>query len=175
MIEEPKLCPLGWWSLNGLVTDELEPAVFRPPSAVALANSQGWLSMAFRLGLSWGLILRQALIRSSQSEVMLLVKLSWALQMASSASKGMSPQTMSKRRMPRDQTVKGSALYWEQRIHSGGAYTLVPEIIKNISNIQNHQSARTTKHKICIYICLLWIWTNYWCQIPTSGFWNCIF
>ena len=40
----------------------------------------------------------------------------------------MSPQTMSKSRMPRDQTVASTPLYLWCSIHSGGEYTRVPVI-----------------------------------------------
>lgn len=45
----------------------------------------------------------------------------------SSCSKGISPQTMSKRRIPSDQTVAERPWYLWCLIHSGGLYTLVPE------------------------------------------------
>lgn len=50
-----------------------------------------------------------------------------AFMIWSSCSKGISPHTMSKSRIPRDQTVAERPWYRWNRIHSGGLYTLVPE------------------------------------------------
>ena len=76
---------------------------------VAVDMSQGWLRMAARLGRSCGRIFKQPRIRSSHSADTRRVKVGLAVQMASSASNGMSPQTMSNNKIPRDHTVRGSA------------------------------------------------------------------
>lgn len=49
-----------------------------------------------------------------------------ARRICSSRSNGMSPQTMSYRRIPKDQTVAARPLYLLRWIHSGGLYTRVP-------------------------------------------------
>ena len=82
---------------------------------------QGWDWMASSCILSAGLILRQDLTRSLHSSLMFFLNTSSALHIWSSFSNGMSPQTMSNKRMPRDQTVNGLALYRWIWIHSGGA------------------------------------------------------
>jgi len=56
---------------------------------------QGWRRISSSFNRSFGLILRQAFTRSWHSMVTSLRKFTWALQMCSSCSKGMSPQTMS--------------------------------------------------------------------------------
>jgi hypothetical protein len=60
-----------------------------------LALIQGWTRSSCRVSLSFGLTLKHFRIMSWHSWVSLVRNRNSALQMASSASKGMSPQTMS--------------------------------------------------------------------------------
>ena len=111
------LCPWCDMSLS------LSRLVSSPPAEEV---SQGWWRRPGRSSRSWGRMRRHPRISSWHSVDTSRRKLTSALQICSSFSKGMSPWTMSYRRMPRDQTVRGSPWYREHRIHSGGAYTRVP-------------------------------------------------
>ena len=67
----------------------------RGPSLLEVEVIQRWLRI-FSSGMrALGLIFRQALIRSRQSALTLVLKVMFALQICSSVSKGMSPHTMS--------------------------------------------------------------------------------
>ena len=68
---------------------------------------QGWERMLLiSILVSWSTV-RQDLIRSTQLEEISFLQVRSAAQISSSLSKGTSPQTMSYRRIPRDQTVAG--------------------------------------------------------------------
>ena len=68
-------------------------------------DTQGWLRIESRAIRSLGLSLKQERMRERQAEETWEGNEGSAPQMSSSVSKGMSPQTMSKRRTPRDHTV----------------------------------------------------------------------
>ena len=103
---------------------QVEEPVFRAGIAVAAvplaaavlcaeagrSRSHGWRRMSSRLRRASGGTWRQPRMRSWHSWERRTRKRSSARQICSSVSKGMSPQTMSKRRMPRDQTVASSPL-----------------------------------------------------------------
>lgn len=90
--------------------------------------TQGWDPRLSRLSLVQGSVSRQPQIRSFSwvPRTLLSDQSGRPRRICVSDSKGMSPQTMSWRRIPRDQTVKPSAVYRLYLIHSGGAYTRVP-------------------------------------------------
>lgn len=131
---ESALSPLGWlqWTTSDMNIS----------SSLSLRLSHGWRSISSILNRSPGGIRRQDSIRFWHSGLRSRLYPSLALQICSSFSKGMSPQTMSYSRIPRDQTVRGSALYCWFLIHSGGEYTRVPE--SNI-NIKEKNINRTMK------------------------------
>ena len=62
----------------------------------------------------------QCLTRSLHWSEILYLNLSWAVQICSSLSNGMSPHTMSNKSIPSDQTVALSPSYLPCFIHSGG-------------------------------------------------------
>ena len=106
----------SWIIVSGLISD-----------MVGLFVIQGCDRISLRLILSWGRILRHWRIRSWTPDDEVRLNSTLATQICSSFSKGISPWTISKRRIPRDQTVAGLPRYLEQVIHSGGAYTRVPK------------------------------------------------
>ena len=103
---------------------------------VGLFVIQGCERISLRSILSWGRILRHWRIRSWTPDDEVRLNSTLARQICSSFSKGISPWTISKRRIPRDQTVAGLPRYLEQVIHSGGAYTRVPEKIYILKNVK---------------------------------------
>lgn len=90
--------------------------------------TQGWEPRLSRFSLVFGSVSRQPQIRSFSwgPRTVLSDQSGRPRRIWVSDSKGMSPQTMSWRRIPRDQTVRPSAVYRRYLIHSGGAYTRVP-------------------------------------------------
>ena len=121
------LFEIAWW-----LEDIAEWLRFTNPSIKLLGIFsvtfiiQGCVKISLRLILSWGLILRQALMRSSQPGETCVLNCISPLEICWSVSKGTSPHTMSYSRMPRDQTVRGAPWYLPCSIHSGGEYTRVP-------------------------------------------------
>ena len=99
------------------------------------ATIQGWFWISSRSMRSEGRSRRQLRIKSWHSSVRArdLWNLTSAPHICSSCSNGISPHTMSYKRIPRLQTVAGAPWYRLHLIHSGGAYTRVPKNEINIT------------------------------------------
>ena len=106
-----------WWpselSLQSLAAEPAPTGASRHAglhSSMAGLWHQGWSRRSARGTRSLGRRRRQERMSERQEEETWEGKEGEAPQMSASDSKGMSPQTMSKRRMPRDQTVASSPL-----------------------------------------------------------------
>ena len=99
------------------------PASPGPTKLDSMLNwlSQGWEMIEASVARVSVSTLRHCLIRSWHSADTRYRNRTSATQIWSSVSKGISPHTISKRRIPRDQTVASSPLYLFCLIHSGGA------------------------------------------------------